>query len=142
MSFHRTIIMGNLGRDPEMRYTPSGDAICNFSVAVTEKYKQEEHTTWYRCSIFGKQAEAAGEYLKKGSAVLAEGRMQERQWTDKDGNERNTWEMRVDAWRFAGGRSSDSSSAPQRQAADPKPAPSRPAADQSGFEDMTDDIPF
>ena len=97
-SVNKVILIGNLGRDPEVRYLPSGDAVANFSVATTEKWKDksgemQEQTEWHRISFFGRQAEICGEYLRKGSQVYVEGRIQTRDWEDKEGNKRQTTEI-------------------------------------------------
>lgn len=137
-AFHQTIVLGNLGKDPETRFLPSGDAVCNFSVAVTEKFKSKdgdtkESTTWYRVNAFGRLAEICGEYLRKGSAVMVTGRMQARQW-EKDGVKRESWELRADSLQMLGGKSERSEPRGESQ---PKPR------GESGFEDMPDDlIPF
>jgi single-strand DNA-binding protein len=134
-SVNKAIILGNLGNDPEVRYMPNGDAACNFSVATTEKYKdkggeQKEQTEWHRVSFFGKLAEVCGEYLKKGSAVYVEGRIQTRKWTDKEGVERYTTEIRGDRMQMLGGRQSSEQ-------------PAKPAPAKGGKPDeMDDDIPF
>jgi single-strand DNA-binding protein len=157
-SVNKVILVGNLGRDPEMRYMPSGDAIASFSVATTDNWKdkngqKQERTEWHRISMFGKLAEIAGEYLKKGSSVYIEGRLQTRKWQDKEGNERQTTEVVADRMQMLGGRSSgnayeamedeDQSAAPPRQSA---PAPSQKPAPatstSSNFDDFEDDIPF
>jgi single-strand DNA-binding protein len=95
-----TVIQGNLGRDPELRYTPSGKSILQFSVAVSRAWKQDgewqEETTWYRCVLWGEQGERLAEQLHKGSKVLAQGRIQTRTYEDKDGNKKDTWELNVD----------------------------------------------
>jgi len=83
MNFQKTIIAGNLGKTPELRYTPSGKAVCNFTVAVNEKYGETEATTWYKVVAWGKLAEACTQYLTKGRLVLAEGRVQVEAWKDK-----------------------------------------------------------
>ena len=111
-SVNRVILIGNLGHDPEMRYMPSGDAVASFSIATTETWKdkngqKQEQTEWHRISMFGKQAEVAGQYLKKGSSVYIEGRIQTRKWTDKDGQERQSTEIRADRMQMLGGRSED-----------------------------------
>ena len=111
-SVNRVILIGNLGHDPEMRYMPSGDAVASFSIATTETWKdkngqKQEQTEWHRISMFGKQAEVAGQYLKKGSSVYIEGRLQTRKWTDKDGQERQSTEIRADRMQMLGGRSED-----------------------------------
>ena len=89
-SVNKVILIGNLGRDPEVRYMPSGDAVANISIATTETWKdkngeKQEKTEWHRVAMFGKTAEIAGEYLKKGSQVYIEGRLETRKWTDKEG---------------------------------------------------------
>lgn len=157
-SVNKVILVGNLGRDPEMRYMPSGDAIANFSVATTDNWKdkngqKQERTEWHRISMFGKLAEIAGEYLKKGSSVYIEGRLQTRKWQDKEGNERQTTEVVADRMQMLGGRSSgnayeamddeDQSAPPQRQPASaPAQKPAAAPASGSGFDDFEDDIPF
>lgn len=142
-SVNKVILVGNLGRDPEMRYMPSGDAIASFSVATTDNWKdkdgqKQERTEWHRISMFGKLAEIAGEYLKKGSSVYIEGRLQTRKWQDKEGNERQTTEVVADRMQMLGGKSQDSYS-------DDAPAESKPAAKQApattGFDDFEDN-PF
>lgn len=155
-SFHQTIIIGNLGRDPEVRYMASGDAAASFSVAVTESWKtqggeKQERTTWYRVSMFRKLAEIAGQYLKKGSQVQIIGKMQERKWTDKDGNERVSWELAADQMTMLGGggqRQDGQSSGPsqhQQQKQDgyaPAPERQQRPASSNKFDDLGDDIPF
>ena len=101
MSVSKTILIGNLGQDPEVRFMPNGNAVCNFSLATTEKWKDKttgqpvEKTEWHRVSIFGKIAEIAGQYLRKGSKIYIEGRNQTREW-EKDGVKRSTTEVIVD----------------------------------------------
>ena len=143
-SYHSTTILGNLGRDPETRFLPSGEAVCNFSVAVTEKWKkdgeQKEQTTWYRVNAFGKLAEICGQYLAKGSAVLVVGKMQARKWTDKEGNERESWELRADSMQMVGGKpEGERQDKPARQAA---PAGGGGGNGNPNLDDMDDDIPF
>jgi len=155
-SVNKVILIGNLGRDPEVRYLPSGDAVANLNVATTEKWKdkngeQQEQTEWHRVAFFGRQAEICGEYLRKGSQVYIEGRLQTRKWTDKDGNERYTTEIRGDRMQMLGGRAGGAGSEPPSRDAAREPEPSV-AAQSSGkssgskkpgsFDDMDDDIPF
>jgi len=146
-SFAKTIILGNLGRDPETRYLPSGDAVCNFSVAVTESWKdkasgeKKENTTWYRVNAFGKLAEICGQYLKKGVAVLIEGRMQARKWTDKDGAERESWELKADTMQMVGGKSEAGGHAAGSAEAK-KPASGGAGGGKPSFDDLDDNIPF
>lgn len=136
-SFHQTIVVGHLGRDPEVRHLPSGDPVCNFSVAVTEKYKAKdgeakEATTWYRVNAFGRLAEICGQYLRKGSPVMVTGKMQARQY-EKDGVTRESWELRADSMQMLSGKS-------ERE----EPQARKPVAAQSdgGMAAMDDDIPF
>lgn len=160
-SVNKVILVGNLGRDPEMRYMPSGDALASFSIATTDNWKdkngqKQERTEWHRISMFGKQAEIAGEYLKKGSSVYIEGRLQTRKWQDKEGNERQTTEVVADRMQMLGGRSggntyevmdddmNQDAPAPRQSAPSsaPKQAPAQKPAGGSGFDDFEDDIPF
>ena len=112
-SVNKVILIGNLGRDPEVRYMPSGDAVANITIATTETWKdkggeKQEQTEWHRVAMFGKTAEIAGEYLKKGSQVYIEGKLQTRKWTDKEGQERYTTEIRADRMQMLGSRSGGS----------------------------------
>lgn len=105
MSFNKIIVIGNLGRDPEMRYTPQGTAVCSFSVASNERRKdrqglQQDVTTWFRVTVWGKQAETASKYLSKGRSVYVEGRLHAGEWTDKDGKPRYTLEINATDVRF------------------------------------------
>jgi single-strand DNA-binding protein len=166
-SVNKVIIVGNLGRDPETRYMPNGEAVTNIAVATTESWKdkssgeKKELTEWHRITFYRKLAEIAGQYLKKGSQIYIEGRLQTRKWTDKENVERYTTEIIADTMQMlgsrqgmGGGASMDEdygngngggngggnaptprqNSAPQRQAPASKPAPN--------FSDMDDDIPF
>ena len=159
-SVNKVIIVGNLGADPETRYMPSGDAVTNIRVATTDRYKDKqsgemrEATEWHRISFFGKLAEIAGQYLRKGSQVYVEGSLRTRKYTDKDGIEKYATEIRADSMQMLGSRQGmgggggggedGGAYAPARSgAAAPRPAPapaSRPAA--APLEDMDDDIPF
>lgn len=93
MSFNKCIIYGNLGRDPELRYTAQGTPVCNFSLATTEKQKDKEFTTWFRVTFFGRQAEVASQYLQKGKPVYIEGRLRIEEYTDRDGKPRHSLEV-------------------------------------------------
>ncbi len=97
--FHQTIVVGRVGKDPEVRYTTSGQAVANLSLAVTEKYKERETTTWYRVQLWGKLAELAGEYVTKGMMLLIEGRMNCREY-EKDGVKRESWELIANVMKF------------------------------------------
>ena len=166
-SINKVIIIGNLGRDPEVRYTPNGAAICNVSLATTRNWKDKntgekvEETEWHRVVFYDRLAEIAGEYLKKGRPVYVEGRLKTRKWADKDGIEKFTTEIIASEMQLLGGREGMggpggeegggagggggySRPAPAARpaaapAARPAPAPSKAS---SGFDDMDDDIPF
>ncbi len=108
-SVNKVILIGNLGADPETRYLPSGDAVTNIRIATTDTWKdkageKQEHTEWHRVAFFGKTAEIAGEYLKKGSPVYVEGRIRTRKWQDKEGQERFSTEIVADRMQLLGGR--------------------------------------
>jgi len=155
-SVNKVILVGNLGRDPEMRYLPSGEAVANLAIATTDKYKDKtgqmvEQTEWHRVSFFGRTAEVCGQYLKKGSQVYVEGSIRTRKYTDKEGVEKYATEIRGDRMQMLGGRagggvaemddSGYSQAAPRAQPRGNAPAAAqRPAG--SGFDDMDDDIPF
>ena len=153
-SVNKVIIVGNLGRDPETRYLPSGEAVTNISVATTDTWKdkasgeKKEATEWHRVSFFGKLAEIAGEYLKKGSQVYVEGRLQTRKWQDKDGAEKYTTEIVADRMQMLGSRAGagEPRSDTHGDAAQKGDAPAKPggaAKKPAGkFDDMEDDIPF
>lgn len=139
-SVNKVIIVGNLGRDPEVRYMPSGDAIANVAVATSYKSKdkntgeQKEQTEWHRISFFGKLAEIVGQYLKKGSSVYVEGRLQTRKYTDKDGIERYATEIVAENMQMLGGKQDGG----ERQA----PAPQSKSKQAPDFSDMDDPIHF
>ena len=162
-SVNKVILIGNLGRDPEVRYAPSGSAICNVTIATSRQWKnkdsgeRQEETEWHRVVFYDRLAEIAGEYLKKGKSVYIEGRLKTRKWTDKDGVEKYTTEiianeMTMLGSREGGGSGGDSgadegggytSQRPQRSAPAARPAATKPATKSStGFDDMDDDIPF
>jgi single-strand DNA-binding protein len=152
-SVNKVILIGNLGRDPEVRYMPSGDAVANISIATTETWKdkngeKQEKTEWHRVAMFGKTAEIAGEYLKKGSQVYIEGRLETRKWTDKEGQERTTTEIRADRMQMLGSRSggSERMAPPEDDAPRAAAAPAKKsgggASKGSSLEDLEDDIPF
>jgi single-strand DNA-binding protein len=161
-SVNKVIIVGNLGRDPEIRYMPSGDAIANIAVATSFKSKDKttgeakELTEWHRISFFGRLAEIVGQYLKKGSSVYVEGRLQTRKYTDKDGIERYATDIVAENMQMLGGRTGEGAPAPSEGAGRPAPANrggnngnSGNGAGQPGgaqpapnFSDMDDDIPF
>ena len=163
-SVNKVIILGNLGRDPEVRYTPNGAAVCNLRIATTRNWKsrdsgeRQEETEWHSVVLYDRQAEIAGEYLKKGRPVYIEGRLKTRKWQDKEGQDRYTTEIVADSMQLLGGRDGGDSGgggggdegysreapapraapAPRREAPAPRPAPKS----STGFDDMDDDIPF
>lgn len=152
-SVNKVIIVGNLGRDPETRYLPSGEAVTNISVATTDKWKDrasgemKEATEWHRVAFFGRLAEIAGEYLKKGSQVYVEGSLRTRKWQDKEGKDRYTTEIRGDTMQMLGSRAGAGEPRGEREPAAAKgdaPAKTEAAAKKPAgkFDDMEDDIPF
>lgn len=142
-SVNKAIIIGHLGKDPDMRYLPSGESVCNFSVATSEQWKdkstgeKKEQTEWHKCSAFSKLADICGKYLKKGSQVYIEGRIQTRKWQDKDGQDRYTTEIKVDSMKMLGGKSDD-----EARADNPAQRATPPAAPSASFDDFADEIPF
>ncbi len=110
--YQRTVVVGHLGRDPELRYTPSGQAVCSFSVATTRRWtdrsgQDQEKTTWFRVSVWGKQAESCHQFLKKGRLVLVEGEVDASSWMGQDGQPRASLELSARNVRFLGGRESE-----------------------------------
>lgn len=152
-SVNKFIGIGNLGKDPEIRYSASGEAMCNFSIACTESWKdkatseKKELTEWVRVSFFGKLAEICGQYLKKGAQVYVEGSLRTRKWTDKEGVERYTTEIRGDEMKMLGSKPAGSgNSGGGQDGGDYSPPPQRSAQgappSKRSFDDLGDDIPF
>ncbi|MEQ1768175.1 MAG: single-stranded DNA-binding protein [Methylotenera sp.] len=168
-SVNKVILVGNLGRDPEVRFMPNGEAVCNFSIATTDSWKdksgaKQERTEWHNIVMYRKLAEIAGEYLKKGRPVYVEGRLQTRKWQTKEGQDRYTTEIIADQMQMLGGREGGSNASYEggidqsSSASDYNQAPSSnqggsssgqsakqaPAKSTggSGFDDFEDDIPF
>lgn len=153
-SVNKVIIVGNLGRDADMKFMPNGECVTNIAVATTESWtdknsgEKKELTEWHRVTFYRKLAEIAGQYLKKGSQVYLEGRLQTRKWADKDGAERYTTEIIADTMQMLGSRQGggDGEPAQQRQAAQPNQQRAPAAANQQRqapqYSDMDDDIPF
>ncbi len=156
MSVNKVILVGRLGRDPETRYTSGGQAVANFSLATDESYKdrngeRQKRTEWHKIVVWGKQAEIAQQYLKKGSLVFIEGRIQSREWQDKEGQKRTTFEIVANNFRMLGGRSdgmaagagaSAGAAAPRTEDFDhPSPA-EEPMGPGPGPEISDEDIPF
>jgi single-strand DNA-binding protein len=142
MSFNKIILVGNLGRDPELRYTPQGTPVCSFSLATNERRKDRntgennDITTWFRVTLWGRQAETASQYLSRGRPVYIEGRLRVEEWTDRDGKARHTLEVHATDMQFIGGGARDESA----------PAPARAAAaaqEPTDSPDLNDDdVPF
>ena len=153
-SVNKVILVGNLGRDPETRYMPDGAAITNVSIATTSQWKDKstgdkrEETEWHRVAFFGRLAEIANEYLKKGSQVYIEGRLRTRKWQDKDGQDRYTTEIVADVMQMLGSRqgagapSDDEPRAPRTAARPAVAKAAKEPAGGGGVADMDDDIPF
>lgn len=137
---NKVILIGNLGDDPETRYMPSGSAVTNIRVATTESWKdkntgdQQERTEWHRVAMFGRLAEIAAEYLRKGSQVYIEGRIRTRKWQDKEGNDRYTTEIIANEMQMLGGRSSGAGA--------PAKVAEESGGGSSGGGELDDDIPF
>ena len=131
----KAILIGHLGRDPEVRYTPEGLAVANFSVAATEKIKGEDRTQWFRITAFGKLGEICGEFLSKGRQVYIEGRLQTSEWEDREGNKRFTVEVIASQMQMLGTRDSSSTHRPPAGAGVSEQSPENDAPHD-------DDIPF
>ncbi|MDR3369113.1 single-stranded DNA-binding protein [Rhodoferax sp.] len=167
-SVNKVILVGNLGRDPEVRYLPSGDPVANVTIATSSRYKNKsgemvEETEWHRVTFFGRLAEIASQYLKKGRPVYVEGRIKTRKYTDKDGQEKYATDIIANEMQLLGGREGMGAPAgdddgysgeaggysrpapasrPAPSPGRPTPAPAPAARPASGFDDMDDDIPF
>jgi single-strand DNA-binding protein len=151
MSFNKIIIVGNLGRDPELRYTPQGTAVCNFSVATNERRRdkageQQDVTTWFRVNAWGRQAENVSKYLSKGRRVYVEGRLHVEEWTDRDGKQRYTLEVNASDVQFLDS-AADVEGIPVRQSEQAAPSASRGASGGGGGRSQEpeiedDEIPF
>ena len=160
MSVNRVMLVGNLGRDPETRYTGGGQAVANFSVATSETYKdkngeRQKRTEWHKIVVWGKLAEIAQQYLKKGSLVFIEGRIQSREWQDKEGQKRTSFEIVANNFRMLGGRAGGAAAggggaAPRSGGGDDFESHASPAEDSyggaapsgGGPEISDEDIPF
>ena len=149
---NKVILVGNLGKDPDIKYTASGQAIANITLATSESWndkqtgEKQEKTEWHRVVFFRRLAEIAGEYLRKGSQVYIEGKLQTRKWQDQSGQDRYTTEVVANEMQMLGGRGGESGGGPQgssggfRNKPAAQNAPAQPAPDAGGFDD--DDIPF
>ena len=150
-SVNKVILVGNLGADPETKYLPSGDAVTNIRLATTDRWKDKasgemkEATEWHRIAFFGRLAEIAGEYLKKGSQVYVEGRIRTRKWQDKEGQDRYSTEIVADAMQMLGSRAGSGEPRSESFGGGAKPAEKAAATAKKPagkFDDMEDDIPF
>src|SRR6476646_11207842 len=145
MSFNKIILVGNLGRDPELRYTPQGTPVCSFSLATNERRKDRttgennDITTWFRVTLEGRQAETASQDLQRGRPVYIEGRLRVEEYTDRDGNKRHSLEVNATDMQFigGGGRGEDAGAPPAKAAAAPSHAGPEPPTDLTD-----DDVPF
>ena len=141
---NKVILVGHLGQDPDVRAMPSGSSVANLSLATNEQWRdkntgeQQERTEWHRLAVFGRLAEIAGQYLRKGAPVYVEGRLRTRKWQDRDGHDRYSTEIVVNELQMLGGRGSTSQAGPDR------PAPPAESRDPASRPDMPfdDDIPF
>ena len=146
MSFNKIIVVGNLGRDPELRYTPQGTPVCSFTVATNEKRKDragemQDVTTWFRVTLWGRQAETASQYLAKGRPIYVEGRLRVEEWTDRDGKQRYTLEVQATDMQFiGGGRTDEAAASGGAGGATSKASPSERQQPEPDLSD--DDIPF
>lgn len=146
---NKVFLIGRLGRDPEVRYMPNGEAVCNFSVATSEAWndrngQRQERTEWHNITMYRRLAEIAGQYLKKGSQVYLEGKIQSRKYTDKSGIERTAYDIIVSEMKMLGGGGNDGRQAQQAQNGTPPAPPTRQAtvAPAAPVDDVDDDIPF
>ena len=151
MSVNKVILLGRLGQDPELKYTPGGSAVCNFSLATTESWtdkqgQKQEKTEWHRVVVWGKLAELCNQYLAKGRQAFLEGRLQTRSWDDKDGNKKYTTEILASTVQFIGGATaSNNTTAGNTQTVDSSYAQSAPTQEYQVANDASfaaDDIPF
>nr|DAT19805.1 MAG TPA: Single strand binding protein [Caudoviricetes sp.] len=144
MSLNKVHLIGRLGRDPEVRYMPNGDAVCNFSLATDESWKdkngqRQTKTEWHAVTLYRRLAEIAGQYLKKGSQVYLEGKIQSRKYTDKNGTERTVYEIICHEMKMLGGNNNE---APMQPAPPANQEPPAPPAAQNAAPATDDDIPF
>lgn len=143
---NKVILIGRLGKDPEVRYMPNSEAVCNFSVATSESWKdqngqRQERTEWHNITMYRKLAEIAGQYLKKGSQVYLEGKIQSRKYTDKNGIERTAYDIIVNEMKMLGGGDGQQAQSAQN-GAPPAPPKAKQTAPAQPREDIDDDIPF
>ena len=147
MSLNKVILIGRLGRDPETRYMPNGEAVCNFSVATSESWKdqsgqRQERIEWHNITMYRRLAEIAGQYLKKGSQVYLEGRIQSRKYQGKDGIERTAYDIIVNEMKMLGGVNSEQQAQPAQGETPTPPRRQAPVAPAAPVDDESDGIPF
>jgi single-strand DNA-binding protein len=148
MSVNKAILVGRLGRDPETRYTSGGQAVCNFTMATDETYKdrageRQKRTEWHRIVVWGKQAEIAQQYLHKGSLIFLEGRIQTRQWDDREGQKRTTVEIVANNFRMLGGRGDNAGAGAPGPGSDADAHAPGPGPEETPTPEVSDeDIPF
>lgn len=148
MSVNKAILVGRLGRDPETRYTSAGQAVCNFTLATDETYRdrngeRQKRTEWHRIVVWGKQAEIAQQYLRKGSLIFVEGRIQTRQWDDREGQKRTSVEIVATNFRMLGGRGESGTAPSAGGEAEPQAAAAAAGAEDLPSTEISDeDIPF
>ncbi len=145
MSFNKIIVVGNLGRDPELRYTPQGTPVCSFTLATNERRKDktgemQDQTTWFRITLWGRQAETASQYLTKGRPVYIEGRLRVEEWTDRDGKPRHTLEVHATEMQFIGGGGGAGGGSRSEEPHTDRASAAEPATGQPDFAE--DDVPF
>ena len=147
MSLNKVILIGRLGQEPTIRYMPNGEAVCNFSVATSESWKdqsgqRQERIEWHNITMYRRLAEIAGQYLKKGSQVYLEGKIQTRKYTDKNGVERTAYEIIVNEMKMLGGGGNDSGQQTPQYTPPEQPKRQAPAAPAAPVDDESDGIPF
>ena len=147
MSFNKITLVGNLGRDPELRYTPQGTPVCSFSLATNERRKDktgemQDQTTWFRVTLWGRQAETASQYLTKGRPVYIEGRLRVEEWTDRDGKPRHTLEVHATDMQFIGGGRSEEPPVERSAGSSGSSAPGEQASEPQHDFAADDDVPF
>ena len=144
---NKVTLIGRLGKDPETRFMPNGEAVCNFSVATSEAWndrngQRQERIEWHNITMYRRLAEIAGQYLKKGSQVYLEGKIQSRKYQGKDGIERTAYGIIVNEMKMLGGGSDGQQAQPAQGEAPPPPRRQTPAAPAAPAEDIDDDVPF
>ena len=147
-SVNKVILIGGLGKDPELRFMPNGEAVCNFSIATSENWKdkggnKQERTEWHNIVMYRKLAEIAGEYLKKGSPVYIEGKLQTRKWQTKEGQDRYTTEIIADSMQMLGSKTQNNDASDSNTQAKQNNAPkAQEMQNNDAFDGMEDDVPF